>query len=414
MSFGNMIVCKEPLVSIIMPTYNRGYIIGNAIESVLKQTYQNWELIVVDDGSNDDTEDVLGQYLDGRIIYKKNESNRGANFCRNQGVSLASGEYLAFLDSDNVWDKEKLKMQMAILQNSDARVAFTYCSIIIEQDNQKQQIIPENDDAPKNLKQTLLRGNIIDTNTALIKRKCFEEAGGFDINIPRFQDWEFFFRLIYIYQYQALFLKQCLVRSVLQSNSISCSREKFVQARLYFLKKYSFIYNEPNLILDFLNPVIYGEKTKDYQSIFKILVETYSGETEILADILQIIYERELKYEKHTNWLNKLLDRYSSDIKNETWNTKLNEGSTIAIYGAGKYGELLYKAIINTNLQIKYAIDKNKKVFHGLPVYCPHDKLEEVDYIVIAVINDTELIKKQLEVHYEGTILTLDEFVDLL
>lgn len=102
------------LVSVVIPTYNCGEFIGETIESVLKQTYSNWEIIIVDDCSTDNTEEVVREYikLDARISYYLLDSNSGAAIARTKAMELANGEYIAFLDSDDIWVENKLEKQI--------------------------------------------------------------------------------------------------------------------------------------------------------------------------------------------------------------------------------------------------------------------------------------------------------------
>ena len=100
-----------PKVSIIMPTFNRSWIIGRAIKSVLEQSFKDFELIIINDGSTDDTEIALKQFTDERISIIKLEVNGGLSHARNSGLKKATGELVAYLDSDNVWYKDFLKGQ---------------------------------------------------------------------------------------------------------------------------------------------------------------------------------------------------------------------------------------------------------------------------------------------------------------
>ena len=104
---------NKGLVSIIMPSYNTAKYIGESIRSVQNQTYENWELIIIDDCSTDNSEEILKKYSleDNRICYLKNEKNSGAAVSRNRGLRKAKGKWIAFLDSDDLWDKEKLEKQ---------------------------------------------------------------------------------------------------------------------------------------------------------------------------------------------------------------------------------------------------------------------------------------------------------------
>ncbi|MBO7502640.1 MAG: glycosyltransferase family 2 protein [Paludibacteraceae bacterium] len=125
------------LVSVIMPTYNCGRFIRESINSVLTQTYTDWELLIVDDCSTDDTESIVRSYNDSRIRYTRNEENLGAALTRNKALKNAKGRYIAFLDSDDVWAPEKFKRQIAFMQANN--YAFTYHDYI-EIDEASQSI----------------------------------------------------------------------------------------------------------------------------------------------------------------------------------------------------------------------------------------------------------------------------------
>lgn len=114
------------LVSIIMPSYNTGRFIKETIESVLAQTYTNWELLIVDDCSSDNTDAIVKQFLnDERIHYLKNEVNSGAAISRNRALREAKGKWIAFLDSDDLWVPEKLERQIAFMREKDYHFSYT-------------------------------------------------------------------------------------------------------------------------------------------------------------------------------------------------------------------------------------------------------------------------------------------------
>ena len=114
------------LVSIIMPSYNTGKFIKETIESVLSQTYSAWELIIVDDCSTDNTDEVVGEYLtDDRIRYIKNDINSGAAVSRNRALREAKGKWIAFLDSDDLWEPQKLEKQVAFMKNNGYHFSYT-------------------------------------------------------------------------------------------------------------------------------------------------------------------------------------------------------------------------------------------------------------------------------------------------
>ena len=116
----------DELVSIIMPSYNTAKFISETIESVLAQTYTNWELIIVDDCSTDNTDEVVKSFLsDNRIKYIKNEKNSGAAVSRNRALREAKGKWIAFLDSDDLWMPDKLQKQIAFMKENDYHFSYT-------------------------------------------------------------------------------------------------------------------------------------------------------------------------------------------------------------------------------------------------------------------------------------------------
>lgn len=122
------------LVSIIMPSYNTGRFIAETVNSVIAQTYENWELIIVDDCSTDNTDDVVSQFLsDERIKYIKNEQNSGAAVSRNRALREAKGKWIAFLDSDDLWHGEKLEKQISFMESNGYHFSYTNYSEIDEE-----------------------------------------------------------------------------------------------------------------------------------------------------------------------------------------------------------------------------------------------------------------------------------------
>lgn len=113
------------LVSIIMPSYNTAKYISDSIESVLNQTYDNWELIIVDDCSTDNTDSVVSKFNDNRIRYLKNEKNLGAAVSRNRALREATGKWIAFLDSDDLWTYDKLEKQIKFMFENNYHFSYT-------------------------------------------------------------------------------------------------------------------------------------------------------------------------------------------------------------------------------------------------------------------------------------------------
>ncbi|NIK11819.1 glycosyltransferase family 2 protein [Alkalibacillus almallahensis] len=118
---------KTPIVSVITPTYNSEQFIAETIESVIKQSFSNWEMVIVDDCSSDSTVDIIKQYqmIDSRIKLYELDENSGAAVARNKSIRNANGRYLAFLDSDDLWYPEKLEKQLAFMEKNDLAFSFT-------------------------------------------------------------------------------------------------------------------------------------------------------------------------------------------------------------------------------------------------------------------------------------------------
>ncbi|MEW8962215.1 glycosyltransferase family 2 protein [Paraclostridium dentum] len=220
------------MVSIIIPTYNRAGTLKRCIESLLKQTYRDYEIIIVDDNSNDDTEYIVKGFEDYRIRYVRHNKNLGANAARNTGIDIAKGEYIAFQDSDDEWHVNKLELQMNELNEKD--VDIVACSFIKFYKN-KKKIVPKEKIDSNNLSKSLLYKNCISTQTILGKSGCFKE-NKFDNKFPRFQDWELMIRLSQ--KYKIYFMQQPLVNVYVQEDSISKKPDKAIIAINLMIEKY--------------------------------------------------------------------------------------------------------------------------------------------------------------------------------
>ncbi len=223
---------SDPLVSTIIPTYNRSASISNSIISVLRQNYRNIELIVVDDGSNDNTEDVVSKINDSRLRYCKLSGHYGANYARNYGIDISNGEYIAFQDSDDVWHTDKLLKQLDFLTLTDSDAVF--CPIL-QHDKGKLAIYPYLD-RKEDLLRHVLTENVISTQTLLGKKSIFIEEK-FNNGLGRFQDWELAIRLIS--RYKVNFQREPLTDVYISEDSISKSHEKAVLALEYILNAHS-------------------------------------------------------------------------------------------------------------------------------------------------------------------------------
>ena len=182
-----------PTVSVVIPTHNYGRFLPAAIDSVLAQTYQDYEVIVIDDGSTDDTPGVIAPYLN-RIHYERQE-NRGISATRNRGIELAKGEFIAFLDADDEWLPGKLAAQMPLF--SDTEVALVYCDIKIRWSDGREE---PSFLAGRNAKSgwifnSLLQHSYIMPSAAVVRRDALLAVGGFDSAADTREDIDLWLRI---------------------------------------------------------------------------------------------------------------------------------------------------------------------------------------------------------------------------
>lgn len=166
-------------VSIIIPTYNDATHIENAIKSILKQSFKDFEIILIDDGSTDNTKDVLDPYIKSNSIVYLYQNNKGQSFAKNRGVSITHGEYIAFLDSDDEWiDKDKLKIQVEFLDNNPEYILVGTNGIIIDENKNKimDYIVPETDLL---IRESILLKNPFIQSSVVVRKHYINQIGLF-------------------------------------------------------------------------------------------------------------------------------------------------------------------------------------------------------------------------------------------
>jgi glycosyltransferase involved in cell wall biosynthesis len=182
-------------ITVIIPTYNRADKIIPSIQSVLDQSYGDFELIIVDDSSTDDTEAVITSIPDDRIVYFKLSENKGAAGARNAGVEHAESEYIAFHDSDDRWLPDKLEKQVSYME-MHPDIGMVYGKIRVNSPEKIYEFPNEavNGELEGELYHWLLRRNTIDAPTMFVRKKCFDVVGGFNPSLRCLEDWEFAIR----------------------------------------------------------------------------------------------------------------------------------------------------------------------------------------------------------------------------
>ncbi len=195
---------QNPLVTVIIPTKNRVSYLVPAIESVLHQTFRDFEILVVDGSSTDVAKVALSKFHDNRIRYLPQNNSVGASTARNLGISQAQGQFIGFLDDDDLWLHHKLEKQVALIrQNTGPSVVYSSCSYVIRSDG-KVIGIYRRPRVNGNLYPTILKGDFIgNCSSVLVKKECFAEEV-FDVNLPAVEDWDLWIRLAKKFCFQRL------------------------------------------------------------------------------------------------------------------------------------------------------------------------------------------------------------------
>jgi glycosyltransferase involved in cell wall biosynthesis len=183
---------KKPLVSVVIPTYNRARMVKEAVDSVLAQSFKDYELIVIDDGSTDDTQCILGSYHEDILICR--QVNQGVSAARNKGIELSSGQLIAFLDSDDLWMPEKLQYQVEFFNlNKEALICQTQEVWI----RNGIRVNPKN--RHKKLSGMIYEPSLllclVSPSAVMIRRELFGIVGRFDENMPTCEDYDMWLRI---------------------------------------------------------------------------------------------------------------------------------------------------------------------------------------------------------------------------
>ncbi len=227
---------NKPTVSIIIPTYNRRQLIGRSVKSVLNQTYRDFEIIVVDDASTDNTEEVVNGFDDERIRYVRHDKNRGEAAARNTGIKVARCDYIAYQDSDDEWFPEKLARQIELLEDASPEVGVIYTGFW-KTENRRRTYIPFSWVSQKDgdIHKELLKGNFIGSPVVLVKKECFSEVGLFDERLRNLVDWEMWLRISKHYHFRCV--DEPLVVAHYDSDNASDDPDSLIEALELVLEK---------------------------------------------------------------------------------------------------------------------------------------------------------------------------------
>lgn len=231
MSESNINVSEEnncnALVSVVIPTYERPEYLRGAIQTALGQTYEPIEVIVVDDGSSEPYAGQVVAEFPESVICIRHDQNKGLSAARNTGIEAANGKYIAFLDDDDRWHKDKIAHQVSTL-NDHKEAGLATCLVIALTPDDK--IVHCETDAPSGdcSKSMLINNQIGTPSRVLVRQQCFDDIGVFDESLPTKQDWDFYLRLCQEWNVVAIKYHLCFksVHESMSSSSRAVERDK--------------------------------------------------------------------------------------------------------------------------------------------------------------------------------------------
>ncbi len=225
-----------PLVSIIIPTYNRAGLVGRAVDSALRQTFTDYEIIVVDDASTDDTRGYLHNRYQDTITYIQKKENQGLSAARNSGIAAAQGTYLAFLDDDDEWFSDKLSLQIELIRHAPA-VGLVYCGAVLADDNNNflRALTPSKKGS---IFEDILCWNCItgSASAALIRKDILKQTGFFDVSLSACEDWDLWIRISQCSE--VAFIDQCLVTCTVHAHNMHKDISRMEKNTFLVLEKY--------------------------------------------------------------------------------------------------------------------------------------------------------------------------------
>lgn len=388
------------MVSVIIPTYNRADTIGSSIKSVLNQSYQNFEIIIVDDASTDNTSRIVEKINDPRICYLKSDKRIGANGARNLGIQNSHGEYIAFQDSDDIWKNDKLEKQIRMFQE-DKELDIVYSRYARHSFDGMVRFVPSKK-YTKNMLQEgithiLAETNVIGTPTMIVKKRCFYECRMFDLDIPRLQDWEI--NIDFVQHYKYGFVDEALVDSYLSTNSITNVVKSKLESQALIVRKHKdFFETQGTMDMHLAQLANLALKEKRLQDLQEFLGEMLFYKS-IYINADQGIKKPEV-IKKNYIFIKEWISREKNSFLTNSFLSGFQD-SSIALYGLGDIGKLFINTLSDENKnKIRFVIDRNildSSKYKVLSLESlKNEDLEGIKCIIITAVAHEDEIKLEL------------------
>jgi len=238
-----------PLISVVIPTYNRAFHLPETINSVLAQTLHDYEIIIVDDGSTDDTERVVASLDAKNVNYLRHKENIGVSAARNIGIKASRGEYLAFLDSDDLWMPGKISRQIELFKNNIQHLGVVYSAARVLDERSNTICAHLTPTSRGEILCSLLKANKLGggSSSVMIRRQCFDDAGCFDESLTHCEDWDMWIRIAekrYTFDYT----KEELVVLTSHLKNSSADIREMILGREALLEKHRSLYRQYPLV----------------------------------------------------------------------------------------------------------------------------------------------------------------------
>lgn len=383
------------MVSVIIPNFNREQVIVETVKDVLKQTYTDLEVIIVDDCSDDRSIEVLGDIQDPRVRIFRQTEHKGQCMCRNYGVQVSNGYYIAFQDSGTFWAEDKLEKQIEKLHSQEDK-GLVYCAVEID-DGMGEMCFPSEtlsvEEKTIHCSKQLAKGNFIDTPTMLMTKLCFNELGGFDESFSCWEDYDFVIRAAQRYPVQIV--NEVLVKSKYFANSVSQKDELLFQTLPLFLQKHKefFVQNggAEHLLSDAFNNILLHQRVS-YWKLFE--------ECQKIQEYISSIWDIDLlKIAEEAMEKNRAMSCLSDSIFEYRFKHLIDEihrGKMFYLYGAGNWGTRLVRKFkdIGVASKIKGIVvtePNGKSELEGIPIISlDHLDVIHQSPILIAVTEKTQ------------------------
>lgn len=390
---------RQESVDVIIPTYNRAKVLRDSIMSVLRQTYSNLNLFVVDDASDDNTAEIVSGIHDERLHYVRLEQRRGSNYCRNVGARQGDSAYIAFNDSDDLWNENKLELQVYYMRDKAPGLLFS--PYILRGESNEKVIGKCTASDVANMQKTLVAGNVVGTPTIFLDRVVFETVGGFDTDLPRIQDWEFALRVSR--SYPIFYIDEPLVRAQGGGNRISTDTDALNKATRIFSQRNADLIVKYGKVMQYMYMCHNSGMTDD--EIFELF---FPDSVISPNDNEKMMFRECIKYRYYYLTLCDVIEK-NTDILGFFDHKMIN---SVAIYGCTRLSKILAQIVYEGGIGIVAMIDQNTHKECSFHLVTPDEYRDDINKAK-CIVNTVPALHGRLHNQFpEEEIVELEEILE--